>query len=47
MSLDLLARGDIVVDSLVTHRGGLDDIAGALDRVRDKVGLKTIIHPGR
>jgi len=47
-ALDLLATGAIDVDSLVTHRAGLEGVAAALDRAAGKGdGIKTIIHPGR
>ncbi len=47
-ALALLAEGRLDVDSLVTHRAGLDGVAEALDRAAGKgTGIKTIIHPGR
>jgi L-iditol 2-dehydrogenase len=46
-ALDLLAGGKLRVDALVSHRTGLEGVAGALERAHGKGdGLKTIILPG-
>jgi len=44
-ALDLLATGKLVPGPLITHRAGLDGIADALQRIKEKDGIKTIIHP--
>jgi L-iditol 2-dehydrogenase len=45
-ALRLLDHGDVRVRELITHRGGLPDVARALERAAGKgAGLKTIIHP--
>jgi len=47
-SLRLLAERKLLVDSLVSHRAGLDGVGQALERARGKgEGLKTIILPGQ
>jgi L-iditol 2-dehydrogenase len=46
-ALGLLESGDVLVDGLVTHRGGLEEVAVALQRAAGKGGgLKTVIWPG-
>ena len=45
-ALELLQRGDVNVDALVTHRAGLDGVAAALERAHDaSEGYKTVIYP--
>lgn len=47
-ALRLLAEGRIRTDLLVSHRGGLHDVAEALERARGKGdGIKTVIHPAQ
>ncbi len=47
-ALELLRTGQVEVDSLITHRAGLDGVAAALERARGKGdGLKTVILPWR
>jgi L-iditol 2-dehydrogenase len=45
-ALELLSRGFIEVESLITHRAGLEGVAAALERAHSKgEGLKTVILP--
>jgi L-iditol 2-dehydrogenase len=45
-ALDLISKGQIEVDSMITHRAGLDGVAAALERARGKSdGIKTVILP--
>lgn len=44
-ALSLLRRGDVDLDSLVTHRFGLDQVADALSTTSTPGGLKRIIKP--
>lgn len=45
-ALDLLSKGHIEVESLITHREDLDGVAAALERARGKGdGIKTIVFP--
>ena len=45
-ALELLRSGTIEVDSLITHREGLDGVATAMERAKGKGdGIKTIILP--
>ena len=45
-ALTLLARHQVEVDSLITHRVGLEGVGAALERARGKgEGIKTIIFP--
>lgn len=45
-AMSLLDSGEVEVDSLITHRDGLDGVAQALERTRSKgEGIKTVIHP--
>ena len=46
-ALRLIESGEVEVASLITHRGGLEDVAEALERARGKAdGIKTVIYPG-
>lgn len=46
-ALALLRDGRLDVETLVTHRAGLEGVADALERARSKsAGVKSIIHPG-
>lgn len=46
-ALALLESGDVDVSGLLTHHGGLDEVAPALHRAAGKgEGLKTVIYPG-
>ena len=44
-SLNLVREGLVKVDSLITHKFPIKDIAEAIESVRSKKGLKTIIVP--
>jgi L-iditol 2-dehydrogenase len=45
-SLAWLADGSLDPRPLITDTAGLDGVAGALERTRAKVGIKSIIRPG-
>jgi 2-desacetyl-2-hydroxyethyl bacteriochlorophyllide A dehydrogenase len=45
-ALDLIARGAVTTDGLVSHRLPLDDYPQALDLVRQGAGVKVHVHPG-
>jgi L-iditol 2-dehydrogenase len=45
-ALQLLSQRKVEVDSLITHRAGLDGVGAALERARGKgEGIKTVIFP--
>ena len=45
-ALELLRSGDVEIESLITHREGLEGVAAALERAKGKGdGIKTIILP--
>jgi L-iditol 2-dehydrogenase len=45
-ALELIASGAVRPDELVTHRFGLDDVAGALAAARRREGGKVIVTSG-
>jgi L-iditol 2-dehydrogenase len=46
-AIDLVSRGVVDVDSLVTGHAGLDSVADAFTAAADRTGLKVIIEPQR
>jgi L-iditol 2-dehydrogenase len=46
-AIDLVSRGVVDVDSLVTRHAGLDCVADAFTAAADRTGLKVIIEPQR
>jgi L-iditol 2-dehydrogenase len=46
-AIDLVSRGVVDVDSLVTRHAGLDSVADAFTGAADRTGLKVIIEPQR
>jgi L-iditol 2-dehydrogenase len=46
-AIDLVSRGVVDVDSLVTRHAGLDFVADAFTAAADRTGLKVIIEPQR
>jgi L-iditol 2-dehydrogenase len=42
-ALDLIARGEVQVEPLISHRFGLDDITQAFDTVVGREGMKVMV----
>lgn len=47
VAIQLVARGDVDLDSLVTGRFGLDEVQQALESDTNPESLKSIVYPGR
>ncbi len=45
-ALDLIARGEVLVEPLISHRLGLEQVAYGFDTVLDQAGMKVIVEMG-
>ncbi|PGM01386.1 NAD(P)-dependent alcohol dehydrogenase, partial [Bacillus thuringiensis] len=46
VAIELVASGQVDLDSLVTGRYGLDDVREALESDTDPESLKSVVYPG-
>jgi L-iditol 2-dehydrogenase len=46
VAIQLVASGQVDLDSLVTGRFGLDDVREALESDTDPESLKSVVYPG-